>query len=381
MDGSCPWGLYVHLPWCRYRCPYCAFVVDARKDPPHEAYENALLREWELRRPLFVGPPASLYFGGGTPSRSPLSTFEALIQAIQPHSGAEITAEANPEDLNPQLLSDWRRVGITRVSLGVQSFFPEVGAKLGRRRGSRVAREAVERTREAGFRSFSIDLIFGGPGQSEADWEAELGLVEELGVPHVSLYGLTQEEGTAFGRLGERLDRAEDERWRWMYEHAVQRLAALGIHRYEVSNFARFGHESVHNQHYWRPNPWLGLGVGAHSWWPDHRRAQNRADIEGYLQAADPVEAAERADHPLAAWDYLWSMLRHRDGIDRRRYWELTGRTLQVPASLKDFLEQTPERVLLRDAGYPVADAVARRLYDALPSMKRRSAVSVNRVP
>jgi oxygen-independent coproporphyrinogen-3 oxidase len=166
-----------------------------------------------------------------------------------------------------------------------------------------------------------------------------------------------------------------------MYDHAVQRLDAIGVHRYEVSNFARFGHESVHNQHYWRPDPWLGLGVGAHSWWPDRRRAQNRADIEGYLQAADPGEEAEQADHPLAAWDYLWSMLRHRDGIDRARYLELTGLSLQVPSSLVDFLEQTAERIRLSDAGYPVADAVARRLYDALPSMKRRSAVSVRGKP
>ena len=381
MDRSRPWGLYVHLPWCRYRCPYCAFVVDARKDPPHEAYEIALVREWRLRRSLFVGAPDSLYFGGGTPSRSPLSTFDALIQAIQPLAGAEITAEANPEDVSPQLLADWKRVGVTRVSLGVQSFFPEVGAKLGRRRGSRVAREAVERTAEAGFRSFSIDLIFGGPGQSEEAWEAELEEVEDLGVPHVSLYGLTQEEGTAFGRLGERLERAEDERWRWMYDHAVQRLAAMGIHRYEVSNFARGGHESVHNQHYWHPDPWLGLGVGAHSWWPDRRRAQNRADIQGYLEAADPAEEAEPADHPLAAWDYLWSMLRHRDGIDRARYQELTGLSLKIPSTLVDFLEETPEKIRLRPAGYPVADAVARRLYDALPSMKRRSPSPVRAAP
>ncbi len=381
MSRSRPWGLYVHLPWCRYRCPYCAFVVDARKDPPHEAYQDALLREWHLRRPLFVGSPDSLYFGGGTPSRSPLSTFDSLIQAIQPLPGAEITAEANPEDVTSQLLADWKRVGITRISLGVQSFFPEIGARLGRRRGSRVAREVVERTLDVGFRSVSIDLIFGGPGQTEVAWEAELLEVERLAVPHVSLYGLTQEEGTAFGRLGECLERAEDDRWRWMYDHAVQRLAAQGIHRYEVSNFARAGHESVHNQHYWSPDPWLGLGVGAHSWWPDHQRIKNRADIGGYLEAADPIEEAEPADHPLAAWDYLWSMLRHRDGIDRARYQELTGLALKVPASLADFLEESPERIRLRDAGYPVADAVARRLYDALPSMKRRSPLPVMTPP
>lgn len=360
------WGLYVHLPWCRYRCPYCAFVVDARKSPPHAAYEAALLREWDQRKVLFCGRPSSLYFGGGTPSRSPLTTLERIIQTVQPQLHAEITLEANPEDCD-QRLKDYVSIGINRLSIGVQSFSEATGLGLGRRRGSRAARFAVEQAQNAGFRSISVDLIFGGPHQSLKDFEGDLQQVIDLGIPHVSLYGLSLEEGTAFERAAERLPLADEDLWRDQYDLAVTMLRAAGIDRYEVSNFARKGHESVHNQHYWQPNPWAGLGVGAHAWWPDGRRAINVADVDAYIQAADPLVSLEDADHPTRGWDFLWSMLRTTKGLEKDRYTRLTGLNLRVPPILvsQQLISENASHLYLSDQGFPIADAIARAIYRA----------------
>lgn len=359
------YGVYIHLPWCRYRCPYCAFVVDARKEPPHAAYEEALLSEWALRRPLFVGAASSVYFGGGTPSRSPLSTFRRLLEALSPAENAEITAEANPEDCADPLLEGWKECGINRLSIGVQSFFEATASRLGRRRSSRVAERAVRRAQELGFKSISIDLIFGGPGQTLEQWDEELRRALDLGIQHCSIYGLTQEEGTAFGRLGERLQMAEEDLWREMYDRAVERLEAGGIHRYEVSNFGRDGHRSVHNQHYWRARPWAGLGAGAHAWLPDRRRTENTRDIDAYLQMPEPIVQTDAPDHPLASWDLLWSMLRHVDGIDLSLYTALTKKQLNVPPVLlkQNLVTQTPTHLKLTDAGFPIADGIARMIH------------------
>lgn len=360
------WGVYVHLPWCRYRCPYCAFVVDARKSPPHAEYEAALLREWDKRKVLFRGQPTSLYFGGGTPTRSPIETLARLIQTVQPESTAEITLEANPEDCD-QRLKDYVDIGVNRLSIGVQSFSETTGQRLGRRRGSRAALSAVEQAQKAGFRSISVDLIFGGPDQSLKDFERDLQQVIDLGIPHVSLYGLSLEEGTAFERAADRLPLADEDLWREQYDLAVTMLRAAGIDRYEVSNFARKWHESIHNQHYWQPNPWAGLGVGAHAWWPDGRRAVNQQAVDAYIKAQDPIFSLEAADHPTRGWDFLWSMLRTTQGLEKSRYTHLTGLSLQIPPILiaQQLLTESASHLYLSDQGFPIADAIARAIYRA----------------
>ena len=382
-SGAEGWGIYVHLPFCRYRCPYCAFVVDARAEPPHGAYTEALLRQWGEQAGWFaaLSPPTTLYFGGGTPSRTPPTEVARLIAALPIDPGApgvEISLEANPEDCvgaaGADRLAAWRAVGVNRLSIGAQSFGEAVGARLGRRRGSRAAAEAVGAARAAGFLSVSVDLIFGGPGQAEADLWADIAQAAALGVDHLSLYGLTQEEGTAFGRLGDRLveelGAADEDRWAAMYGGAVERLEAAGLERYEVSNFARPGHRSEHNRHYWLARPWAGIGAGAHGFLPDGRRTRSAGSVDGFLQ--DPRTEVGPADDPMLGWDLLWTGLRIAEGMDRARYEARAGRRLVIPAPLIEggLVWEEAGRIGLGAAGYPLADAVARRLWGASLPLK-----------
>lgn len=391
-EGAEGWGIYVHLPFCRYRCPYCAFVVDAREQPPHAAYAEAVLRQWAGQAAWFAAlpPPNTLYFGGGTPSRTPPAEVARLIAAlpIDPAApGVEISLEANPEDcVGPEgaaRLAAWRAAGVNRLSVGAQSFDEAVGARLGRRRGSRAAAEAILAARAAGFASVSADLIFGGPGQSEEDLWADIAQAVALKVDHLSLYGLTQEEGTAFGRLGERLvgelGAADEERWAVMYEGAVERLGAAGLARYEVSNFARPGHRSEHNRHYWLARPWAGLGAGAHGFLPGGQRTESAGSVDGFL--SDPGTRVGPADDPLLGWDLLWSGLRVAEGLDRARYEARARRRLVVPSSLaaRGVVWEHAGRIGLGAAGFPLADAVARRLWEAsvpMSSLLNEDAVS-----
>lgn len=359
------WGVYVHLPWCRKRCPYCAFVVDVRVDRPHAAYTAAVQREWARQGGRYEGAPSTVYFGGGTPSLAPPAEIARLIDTFRPVANAEVTLEVNPGDLGDaaaERMAAWRDAGVNRLSLGVQSFLPETARRLGRGHDPRDAWALVEQARRAGFRSVSFDLIFGVPGQDLAGWVADLDAAVRLDPGHVSLYGLTIHPGTTFAKRG--VAPPDDDLWRALYDVAVERLEAAGLDRYEVANFARPGHRARHNEHYWRGRPWLGLGVGAHGWWPDGTRTVNVDAVDAYLAAADPLATAARPTPEELAAELIGSTLRHVDGLDRAQLRAWTGLDVEVPASLRN------ETVLIVDAdhlrlgreGFPLIDAVARRL-------------------
>ncbi|MDP2310364.1 MAG: radical SAM family heme chaperone HemW [Pseudomonadota bacterium] len=358
-------GVYVHIPWCRVRCPYCAFAVSTRRDPPHAAYTDAVVREWQLRRDLFSGRPSSVFFGGGTPSLCPPEELARILAALDPAPGAEVSMEANPGDL-PVPLAAFRDAGITRLSLGVQSFDPRVARRLGRGHTSDDARALVAEAKETGFASVSFDLIFAVPGQTLEAFQADLDAVIALAPDHVSLYGLTIEPDTAFARV--RTPAADEDLWRAMYDAAVDALSAAGIDRYEVSNFARPGHRSHHNEHYWRARPWAGLGASAHAWWPDGTRAANVSDVEAYLAAADPLVSLERPAPRALAYELLWSTLRHVDGADRAALTARTGLAIDVDPSLvrAGLVVEHGGYVRLTATGFPLADGIADRLANTL---------------
>jgi oxygen-independent coproporphyrinogen-3 oxidase len=358
-----PWGVYVHIPWCRSRCPYCAFDISTRRDPPHAAYTDAVLREWRLRRPLFDGPPATVFFGGGTPSLCPPEEIARILEGIGPVPGAEVSLEANPDRLDVARLRAYRAAGVTRLSVGVQSFDPDVARRLGRRRDSLQAADALQAAREAGFASISLDLMFAAPHQTVADFRADLAAALGHRPDHVSLYGLTIEEGTPFSRAG--YTPADEDVWREMYDDATDILGAHGISRYEVSNFARDGHRCTHNEHYWRARHWAGLGVGAHAWWPDGTRAVNVRTAEAFLAADDPLLVAERPAPEELAAELVGSTLRHVDGVDRALLRRHTGLDVRVPASVANCVDITDDAIRLRPAGFALADAIARRLVGA----------------
>ncbi len=353
-------GVYVHVPWCRTRCPYCAFVVDTRRTPDDDAWRAAVLADWTRERGHFAGSPETLSFGGGTPSRAEIGALAAVVDAVAPRG--EVSLEANPEDVTAESLRAWRDLGVTRLSLGVQTFDPAIAPKLGRAHSAREARAALELCASAGFTSFSIDLIFGLPEQGEASLLADIDLAATLGVPHLSLYSLTIEPDTTFAKRGRAP--VDDDAWASLHDVAVQRLERHGLSRYELSNFARPGHRSVHNEHYWRARRWAGLGPGAHGWRPDGTRVANSGDVAAWLAGA-PAEV-ERPDARAMLYELVWSTLRHVDGVDRALVHRLTGFRPTAPRDLVThaLVEQTEEFIRLRPPGFAVSDSIVARVVE-----------------
>ncbi|MBI2931995.1 MAG: radical SAM family heme chaperone HemW [Planctomycetes bacterium] len=282
-------GLYVHVPLCAKRCPYCAFVLIESDGGLHERFVGAVLRQMErvsgeFRRVPFI----SLYLGGGTPSLLEpeqvarfIETARARFEACEP---LEITLEANPDGIHAGRLRAFREAGVNRLSLGLQSLDDEELAFLGRTHTAAQGTAAYEAARAAGFGNVVLDVMFGVPGQTPERWTGALKRIVALAPEHVSLYGLTVENGTALGRWvksGLSLPGEEDQKV--LYEIAMDVLPENGYRHYELSNFARPGYESVHNSGYWDGRPYLGFGPGAHSYWP-HRRWANVSNTRYYLR-------------------------------------------------------------------------------------------------
>ena len=366
--STASWGIYVHVPWCRVRCPYCAFYVEPDRDAGWGRWADAILREYRWRLPHFGGLARSLYIGGGTPSRMPVDDLERLCTGIAVQPGAEITAEANPEDIDATWLDGAIAAGVTRISLGVQTFNPRFARLLNRAHSVTQAREVARAVGRSDLRSWSVDLMFALPGQTLEDLHLDIDRILEVEPPHVSLYGLTFEPGTPFERARQsgKLVPASDDTWRQMYDALVRRLEDDGLQRYEVSNFARPGHRSVHNASYWEGAPYMGLGPSAHGHRPDGARYVNLADAAGYGAAEDPTASLERPSPHEAAADHLICGLRSTEGIDLDR--------LAVPVRgqvVEDLvrggvLQHRAGRIALTHEGFPIADAVVHRLVDAL---------------
>lgn len=368
-----PYGIYVHVPWCRVRCPYCAFyVVPDRGDVPWEVFVDRLLAEYHDRRPAFGDAARTVFLGGGTPSRMPIPALTRLIAGLAREPGAEVSLEANPEDVDQPWLDGAIAAGVNRLSLGVQTLDPALARLLNRAHTVDQATALLGRVGRSGVRSWSLDLIFGVPGQTLADLRRDLEALLAYEPPHVSLYGLTIEPGTPFARGVERgtLIPAGDDLWREMYDHLVERLGQAGLDRYEVSNFARPGHESDHNRGYWHDRPYLGLGPSAHGYAPDGARWVNRKDLARYLAGDDPTETRDGPSAEGLASERLISGMRAREGVDLDQLAHRTG--LRPDANVVEalirhgLLRREGPRIALALAGYPVADAVVVRLVDAL---------------
>ncbi len=367
---TAPYGIYVHVPWCRGICPYCGFFVRRADDAPYAAYVDAVLREHARRLPTFGAQPHTLYLGGGTPSRLPLAELQRLVANLPDVS--HITVEANPEDIDRVWLSGILDVGVSRVSLGVQTTDTALARRLGRGHTAQVAHRAMAMVADSGLASWSADLIFGVPDQTLQQLDADLTALLDAGAPHISLYGLTIEPGTPFERatVAGRLTPLPDDLWRQMYEHLVSRLRAAGLHRYEVSNFARPGHQSAHNRLYWTDAPYMGLGPSAHGYDPTGARYENVRDVDAYLAQADPTGTSETPTGEQRAVDMLISMMRVPDGVPIGLLARRTGFVVRpsVVAALQEagLLERTDGVLALSDSGFPVSDGVIARLATAL---------------
>lgn len=332
--------LYIHVPFCVEKCRYCAFV-SGRPDKDDLAEYPALLgRELQLHAPG-AGPAASIYFGGGTPSLLQPRQLGRLLEEIAAWTGisadAEITLEANPGTVDPASLKEFRHAGINRISLGIQTFDDRLLAVLGRIHTAEQSRRAYRDAREAGFRNISIDLIHSLPGQSLERWRAELLHAIELSPEHISIYGLTVEEGTPFAHVypADSPELADDDLSADMFELADELLTASGFEHYEIANYARTGYRSRHNSGYWRREGYLGLGVAAHSFLREGHgvRFSNPDNLEEYrrwVMSGQPARIGEsRLTQHDAMAEFMFLGLRLSDGVSLRAFENEFGRSLE----------------------------------------------------
>ncbi len=338
-------GIYVHIPFCSHRCWYCDFNAYAGLDHLADAYMEALARDVvECRSApdaadLDVRPVVtSIFIGGGTPSLVGAHHIGRLLSAIRDSwpvaPGAEVTIECNPENVDESKLEAYFGAGVNRISFGVQSLDDELLVRLGRTHDAATALAAMSAARQAGFANMSADLIFGIPGEDDDRWRRTLEGVLERSPTHVSCYALTYEEGTplnSWRRLGKVVPEADDDvadRW----ETAEAMLAAAGMDRYEISNWAVPGHASRHNSLYWTTGEYLGVGAGAHghvatgagstrSW---TMRAPERY-ISAVSEGRSTVAGSEVIDRFLRASEVMVLGLRRTQGVDAVRFAALTG--------------------------------------------------------
>ena len=317
-------GIYLHVPFCRQACHYCDFHFSTNTESKQEMIE-CMVKEIVLQRNYLGGEGVkTIYFGGGTPSLLDPRQLDLLLAAIrEAHAvsqDAEITVEANPDDLTMTLLQGFRSIGINRLSIGIQSFDDDILRYLNRVHDSRLAIRAVELARATGFENFSIDLMYAIPGLTQEAWKKNLSRALELNAPHISAYTLTIEEKTAFGnwlRKG-KLQPVDDELAGEQLETLMTTLSSAGYKQYEISNFARPGFESRHNSSYWKREKYLGVGPGAHSYdrlSRQHNVANNTVYIRSMREERIPFkkEVLKKNDHVN---EYILTTLRTDGGCN-----------------------------------------------------------------
>jgi putative oxygen-independent coproporphyrinogen III oxidase len=355
--GRISYGVYIHIPFCRTRCDYCAFATWTDRHHLADSYVEVIITE--LRRAFAVGelPPAtSVFFGGGTPSMLPASDIASIVAAIPLAADAEVTVETNPDDVTLDLLAGYVDGGVNRVSMGVQSTVPHVLAALGRTHDRSNVESAVSALHTSGLTTFNLDLIYGAVGESFNDWEATLADVIAYAPPHVSAYGLTVEPGTPLASDPAR--HPDDDEQADKYVLADEMLGRVGLVNYEISNWARPGHECRHNLLYWNQGNYLGVGSAAHSH-QDGRRFWRVRTPERYIERVRSGASTEVGEEVLDAqtrrFEKLELALRTRDGVPAEK--------LNVEG-LEDLVSSDGERVVLTRRGRLLANEIALRLDD-----------------
>jgi oxygen-independent coproporphyrinogen-3 oxidase len=366
-----PRHIYVHVPFCARRCSYCDFSIAVRKVVPVDEYLGALGREMEIRFPTGERWEAeTLYLGGGTPSLLGAEGVGRLVALVRRRvelvEGAEVTVEANPDDVSVAAVQAWREAGVNRLSIGGQSFDPGALAWMHRTHSADQIGAAVNAAREGGIEDVSLDLIFALPETLGRDWRKDVEGALELEPTHISLYGLTVEPATPLGRWRDRGEVAEapEERYEEEYLTAHELLGASGFEHYEVSNYALPGRRAMHNSSYWRRVPYAGLGPAAHSFDGRRRRwniAAYAAWVRSLGQGGDPLGGEEVLSREDEDAERVYLGLRTREGLplgpDLARHvqpWESAGWALSDGS-----------RVRLTPAGWLRLDALASSLTTA----------------
>jgi oxygen-independent coproporphyrinogen-3 oxidase len=356
-------GIYISYPFCSQKCTYCNFASGVFPRETERLYIDRVARE--IAEFPLAWTPDTVYLGGGTPSSMDPADLARVLAAVPAKPWREATMETAPATVTREGVKAWREAGINRVSLGVQSFVTEELKRTGRRHTAETVAHDVELLRDAGIGNINIDLIAGLPRQTVASWRESLDWVERLGAPHVSVYMLEVDEDSRLGAEillnGKRYGASEtpdDDATAAMYETAVERLAAMGVARYEISNFARPGFESLHNLKYWQLAPYIGFGADAHSF-DGGRRWGNAESVDEYLRGG------EREYETVAAEEKFFVGLRLMSGVvpDEREWREYA-------APIKRFmdnglLETAGDKLRLTARGVMVSNEVFQEFLNA----------------
>ena len=356
-----PVSIYIHIPFCRRKCRYCDFLSWPNQLENLQDYVNALIKEIDRYRGWLADRLVStVFFGGGTPSLMNPEQVCRIIHEINQKghlSGtAEITMEANPDQLTEEKLEGYRDAGVNRLSIGLQSTDPALLSFLGRNHTAHDFYKAVEAARKAGIQNINGDLIFGIPGQTLEQWRSSLEEVVKVQLPHLSCYGLTYEEETPLYRS---LIRNEfqpiDEDLEWnMFRHGIQWLQESGYEHYEISNYALPGYQCLHNLTYWENREYIGLGVGAHGFL-EGERVENTSSLSDYFQMLErnrfPVINRHKISVTESVSETCFLGLRLRKGISEQRFLERYGKPLLefYPSIIPQLIER---ELLVKDKGY-----------------------------
>ncbi|MDQ6958049.1 MAG: radical SAM family heme chaperone HemW [Mariprofundaceae bacterium] len=378
-----PLHLYVHIPFCIHKCPYCDFNSHVRQSPPWTAYQQALLRElahWSAQRQYAGRPIQTVFFGGGTPSLAPPSLIQSVLETaallFPVKQDAEITLEANPGTAEAERFANYRNAGINRLSMGVQSFDDKELKWLERIHSGHEAIAAYNMARNAGFEQISLDLMYGLPDQSIETWMHHLEQVVSLAPEHVSCYQLTVEPHTQLAIRHKQTPfhlPGEDLSLDFLMQ-TRERLAQAGYAAYEISNFSKPGMRCHHNDGYWQYHDYIGIGAGAAGKWdrPDSGiiRYSNMRSPEAYIKSASEAGSAinsrEQLSAPQAAAESVWLGLRRTDGISRHCFNDRFGCDIhELFASSLDLweengcVERTDTLLKLTAKGLGLADSIA----------------------
>jgi oxygen-independent coproporphyrinogen-3 oxidase len=381
-NGAKAFSLYLHIPYCQSKCPYCDFNSHAVASWPEEDYVRALIAEIERRAsdvPWAGRRIKTIFFGGGTPSLFRPESIAAVLAAAERNfgleGGVEITLEANPGTVDAAKLAGMRAAGVNRISFGAQSFNDARLKFLGRIHGAAETREAARLAHRAGFERLNLDLIFAVPGQSVDETLNDIAEAAALGPDHISAYNLTFEEGTAFFTEMKRgrIRPLDSDRQAEFYAAVREELPRRGYKMYEISNYAAPGHEARHNLSYWRLESYLGLGAGAHSfargddgggrrWWNERMPARY---VEQALKSGRAEAGGETVDNTSAQGEFVFLNLRLRDGFAladfETRFGESFDRVFGVRAERLfegDLLIRDDGRIYLSERGLELADSV-----------------------
>ncbi|HXB05559.1 MAG TPA: radical SAM family heme chaperone HemW [Puia sp.] len=368
-------GIYLHIPFCRQACHYCNFHFSTSLNRKND-FISALLKEMGIRMDYLEGEPVeTVYFGGGTPSLLEEAETALILQRLRDSftlvPGAEITLEANPDDITPSRLRAWQKAGVNRLSIGVQSFFEADLQWMNRAHDARQAIDCIRMAHEEGFVNNSIDLIYGGPTLPDPHWRENVHRAIGMGIPHLSCYALTVEPRTALDTLIRRHQRAdvspEDQARQFLL--LMDWMATAGYDHYEISNFALPGHRSRHNSAYWQGKKYLGLGPSAHSY-NGLSREWNIANNAQYIAAPGLIAEKEVLTPVQQANEFIMIALRTLEGIHlptvASRFGPHRAEDLRTRAEkyiLGNQLRLVEERLQLTNEGKLLADGIAADLF------------------